>query len=123
MSEFLRFYVEEHIRRKRDQGEPIEPAALAKEVIGRLPNYRHLKKQIAAIAVEMAAAMNSAEITAHFGRRSKRAAVRLSVQSCERRTAWRGGSAKDICSANESVTQMKSRRFTRSTDRSGPHSH
>jgi hypothetical protein len=86
MSEFLRFYVEEHVRRKRDQGEPIEPAALANEVTGRLPNYRHLKKQIAAIAVEMAAAMNSAEIVAQFVRRPKGAylrAVRLSDQEDE----------------------------------------
>jgi hypothetical protein len=53
------------------QGRPIEPAALANEVIQKFPNYRHLKKHIASIVVQMVAAMNSAEITAHF-RRPKR---------------------------------------------------
>jgi hypothetical protein len=71
MSEFLRFYVEEHVRRKREQAEPIEPAAIANEVTRKLPNYRHLKKRIAAIAVEIAAAMNSAEISAQFIRQPK----------------------------------------------------
>jgi len=72
MSEFLRFYIEQCVTRKREKGEPIEPSAIANEVAGKLPNYRHLKKRISAIAVEMAAAMNAAEIAAQFIRRPKR---------------------------------------------------
>jgi hypothetical protein len=71
MSEFLRFYVEERVRRKREQGEPIAPAALANEIAADLPNYRHLKKLIKALVLEMATAMNCAEITAQLVKRRR----------------------------------------------------
>ena len=72
MSDFLRFYIEECVRRKREQGEPITPATLANEIVASLPNYRDLKKRISAIVLEKAIAMNSAEITGQFVRRPRR---------------------------------------------------
>jgi hypothetical protein len=66
MSEFLRFYIEQCIQRNREQGKPIDPATLAKEVIQRFPNYRHLRKRIVAMVVQMAMTMNSVEIAAQF---------------------------------------------------------
>jgi hypothetical protein len=65
-SEFLRFYVDERVRRKRERGEPIVPTSLANEIAADLPNYRHLKKRIAALVLETAIAINSAEIAALF---------------------------------------------------------
>ena len=41
-----------------------ERPALANEVTRKFPNYRHLRKRITAMAVQMATAMNSAEIAA-----------------------------------------------------------
>ena len=72
MSDFLRFYIGECVRRKREQGEPIAPATLANEIVASLPNYRHLKKRISAIVLEKAIAMNSAEITGQFVKRPRR---------------------------------------------------
>jgi hypothetical protein len=71
MSEFLRLYVEERVRRKRERGESIAPMELANEITADLPNYRHLKKWISALVVEIATAINSAEITAQFGKKRR----------------------------------------------------
>jgi hypothetical protein len=71
MSDFLRFYVEECVKRKRQQREPIAPTALANEIVASLPNYRHLKKRISAIVLEKTIAMNSAEITGQFVKRPR----------------------------------------------------
>jgi hypothetical protein len=70
-SEFLRFYIEERVRRKRERGEAIAPMALANEITADLPNYRHLKKRISALVGEVAIAINSAEIAAHFGKKRR----------------------------------------------------
>jgi hypothetical protein len=72
MSDFLRLYIEERVKRKREQGEPIAPAALANEIVANLPNYRHLKKLISAKVLEITTAMNSAEIAAQLVRRPRR---------------------------------------------------
>jgi hypothetical protein len=71
-SEFLRFYVEERVRRKRAQGEAIAPTALANEIAADLPNYRHMKKRISALVLEITTAINSAEIAAQFVKRRGR---------------------------------------------------
>ena len=72
LSEFLRSYVEERVRRERKEGKAIAPTALANEIAAELPNYRHMKKGISALVLQIATAINGAEITAQFRQNSPR---------------------------------------------------
>src|SRR5690242_17196612 len=69
ISEYLQLYIEERVRQKRELGKGIVPAALAEEIAAELPNYRHLKKPIAAWVIKTAKALNCAEITGRFIKR------------------------------------------------------
>lgn len=71
MSEFLRFYIGERVRRKRERGEAIAPTVLANEIVADLPNYRHMKKRISALVLEIATSINRAEIIAQFVKRGR----------------------------------------------------
>jgi len=65
LSKLMRFQIEERVRRQRAQG-PIDPMTLASEITAALPNYRHLRKQIVALVLKTATAINCREINAQF---------------------------------------------------------